>query len=795
MSNYTDIQKKETIKARVFQDYFEKTKYGYEPNIDNVDFVITNADIQEELFTPASNSVHYLWAQSKQGVQVVESMLTQLILTCKKTYDNDKYSAPPFIGCFDAEKIAFLPFHDILPIFNENDFNWNIMPDNYDSLDFKEAQAKVEKRIMKNLLVYHFDTDEKEIKEFIKNHFIPGITTTRTSITKKNFVRIFIKWVKEVKPFINIAPDKWLEFRKYGLLDCDFYHADLMSSGGNIINEKLKIVLRNNNYQPQEKNIMEQLSFSDIDFTDGGVAYSRFWNKYERPPASEYQYYIIKRRDLLMPQNIREVKGSFFTPKNWVAKSQKYIADVFGEEWQKEYYVWDCAAGTGNLFVGLTNKYNIWASTIDQSDVDTMQALIDIDENLSLLPDHVFQFDFLNDSFNKLPEELKKIINDPVKREKLIIYINPPYPEAFRTTRVAGYDKENVVVTYKTRDKYRGSVGAAINELFVQFMARIYGEIPHCKLALFSRLRFASSLFYNKFREYFKSEFKAGFIVHAGTFDNVTGYFPIGFTIWNLDRKNFPPDIELDVIEEDRKKKFWATSGKSINQWIRQFTNTVIHNIGFMANPTPNSQHINQPYFTSIKGVRHLHYYTFDFNNIIEGSIYLAVRLCIETTWLSDCDQFLYPNDGWKTDTEFQNNCLIFTLFHRQNRISSKYGTNHWIPFTEEEVDAKEKFESHFMSNFIKSKELSTEAHIVLSAGLRFWQYYHLKTKNNGTISVNASFYDMREYFQGRDKIGRMNNKSEDENYNFLLGSVRKSLSVLKEKIQPKIYEYGFIQH
>jgi hypothetical protein len=87
--------------------------------------------------------------------------------------------------------------------------------------------------------------------------------------------------------------------------------------------------------------------------------------------------------------------------------------------------------------------------------------------------------------------------------------------------------------------------------------------------------------------------------------------------------------------------------------------------------------------------------------NIIISSIYLAVRQCIKATWLNDRDQFLYPNDGWKKDTKFQNDCLAFTLFHSQNKITSKEGPNHWIPFTEYEVSSREKFESNFMTDFI----------------------------------------------------------------------------------------------
>jgi len=42
MAKYTNIQKEETLKSLVFNDYFDAGKFGYEPNVDNIDFVITN---------------------------------------------------------------------------------------------------------------------------------------------------------------------------------------------------------------------------------------------------------------------------------------------------------------------------------------------------------------------------------------------------------------------------------------------------------------------------------------------------------------------------------------------------------------------------------------------------------------------------------------------------------------------------------------------------------------------------------------------------------------------------------
>jgi hypothetical protein len=58
-------------------------------------------------------------------------------------------------------------------------------------------------------------------------------------------------------------------------------------------------------------------------------------------------------------------------------------------------------------------------------------------KTINLLENHVFQFDFLNDEFSKLPQNLQDIINDEEKRKKLIIYINPPYAEATNAKTVA----------------------------------------------------------------------------------------------------------------------------------------------------------------------------------------------------------------------------------------------------------------------------------------------------------------------------------------------------------------------
>jgi hypothetical protein len=800
MANYTGIQKEETLKSLVHEDYF--SKFGYEPNIDNIDFVITDKKARDDLFSNGpGSSRHYLWAEAKKGTRDVFDMFTQLVLTCKKTYEKAEHLAPPWLGTFDEVRISFVAFHDMLPIFMETDFNWNVTPSNHETTDFQKAREKVKTLIGAKMVIYTFGADDQDIKEFVKTHFmVNGATSIKSPITKDNFVQIFIRWVKEVKPYINISKTLWAEFRQKGILDCDFYRADIMSSDGNTITEKLKIVLKNDKYKFQE-NLSGMLFTADIDFTDNGDAYTRFWNKYERPPAPVYQQHIIDRRDLLVPQNIREIKGSFFTPKIWADKSKDYLAVVFGDNWQEEYCIWDCAAGTGNLLAGLTNKYNLWASDIEQGNVETMQSLIDIDENLNLLTGHVFQFDFLNDSFDKLPDELKKIINDPEKRKKLIMYINPPYAEVASLGATETKGRKAGVNQSKIHDRYANTLGTAGREIFALFLARIYYEIPGCKVGEFSTLKSFNGSALDKFRAFFKAKIEKCFIVPAYTFDNVRGQFPIGFKIWNTEKEEPFKKIEVDVFDEKNRhisKKTFCSYAKNqfINKWISLYKNASNNNIGYMDGINGNDfQHNNIVYITNSKDyLPNPRGIWINKNNIIECSIYFSVRHFFEHTWINHNDQFLIPSADYKNDIEFCNDCLIYALFHAKNTIQSGHGINHWIPYTETEIDAKEKFESNFMSGFLKDRALSPESKTTINAGRELWKYYHVKTKNDTTVSVNASLYDIREYFQRRNDKGVLNSKSNDETYNEINKNIRSALSVLAEKNKPKIYHYGFLK-
>jgi len=804
--------REEELKNNLAQDYFGI--YNCTKIVGNVDFCVCLKQSQTELFEQES----LLWAEAKTGSSNIYYSIVQLILTIGKARTFDKFLPPPMLGAFDGEKIAFIPYNEIHDIFYQNDFNWNVTPSNYETKEFRLIHDKVKAVIDKKAFLFHYDKDDKELQKFIKSNFVVGkLGLTKTQIDKNNFIVIYNKWLQAVKPKISV---NWDIAKKNGIIDGDFYLADLLSSENVSLKESLFVVLKATKYElNRHKDEYGAFTSSTVEFNDNQIAHTQFWNRYDRPPKEEYWNYIVERRDLLVPQDVRERKGSFFTPQIWVELSQKYLTDVLGEDWQDEYYIWDCAAGTGNLLTGLINKYNIWASTLDRQDVDVMHERIDTmntnsvsGNGANLLKDHVFQFDFLNDEFSTLPKPLQDIINDPVKRKKLVIYINPPYAES--GSGVGRGFKSNVSIIHKTYEKYKTKLEKASNELFAQFLIRIYFEIPDCIIGQFSTLKLISGSNSKEFRNNFLAMPESCFVVPADTFDNVKGKFPVGFCIWNTNIKERFFQIKINVYDENQNfiavKNFYTYDNVNarINDWLKKFFDKTTKPIGIMHNNKNDFQHNSQVRITIVDIKDHTTPITD--KNLFQMCIYLSVRHCIEATWLNDRDQFLFPNDGWQNDTEFQNDCLAFALFHSQNKISSKEGTNHWIPFTEQEVNSREKFESNFTTKFIQGKlkqeavadlfavqehrttalEFSAEAQEVFNSGRELWQYYHKQPDCN----VNASLYDIREWFQGRNEVGRMNNGSTDEVYMGLITNLRNKLKQLATKIEPKVYEYGFLK-
>ena len=518
--------REEEVKNRIRDQFFQE--YDATPIIGDIDFAVTLRQNEElpEIF----DREYFLWAEAKAGTKEdILASFVQLIITIGKARTHEKLLPPRFLGAFDEEKIAFIEFHNVMEVFYQNDFNWNVTPSNHETREFHYLYDLLHDQLSREISLFDYKKDEKDLRRFIRSNFKMGKKrTSGINITKNNYLFVFQRWVEEVKPSIAV---NWDDVPKTSVVD--FFYADLISRNDYTLREELAVVLRGDHY----KILQDFLSggtplFSEASFNDKMAAYRQFWNKYNRPPRHEYLDIILKRRDLLIPQDLRRYQGAFFTPPQWVQKSQEYLAEELGEDWQQNYYVWDCCAGTGNLLYGLTEPYRIWASTLDDADVQVMKERIK-EKSLDLLERHVFQFDFLNDSFDRLPEGLRNIINDPEKRKHLVIYINPPYAEAADKHTVAntGKNKKDVAVTKLTYTKYISKIGIAGRELFAQFFMRVYDEIPSSVLAQFSTLKIVQAPNFRDFRNTFRAKLGRNFLVPADSFDNVKGQFPIGFFI------------------------------------------------------------------------------------------------------------------------------------------------------------------------------------------------------------------------------------------------------------------------
>lgn len=798
---YSNIREEE-LKNKVGKDFFSNFDTTEIPW--NIDFCVMQT--QQDLFW---TTAPLLRAEAKTWDYDICSMITQLILTIGKAKTFDKTLPPVFLWAFDYKKIAFVKYIEIQDIFFVNDFNWNVTPSNHDTKEFKLVYNRIVETLDRETMIFDYEEDEDKLRYFIKNWFWLSRTDAKIRINKNNFLPIYLRRLQFVKPLINIKNRD--ELKKNNILDSDFFLADLFVDDRNTINvnddESVKsdlFVIFDNGWYKISKDNMNSM-FDAIIQIRNKTQYELFWKNYKRPPIRQYQEYIIQRRDLIVPQDIRERKWAFFTPRIWVEKSQEYMAEYFGENYQDDYYIRDCAAWTGNLLAWLTNKYNIFASTLDIADVSAMKDMVK-NNTINLLDSHIFRFDFLNDSFDILPEKLKEIINDPKRREKLIIYINPPYAEAGNKKTVSGTweNKAWTAIENKTYDKYKSLIWKASKELFVQFLIRIYKEIPNCNIANFSKLKNLQWANFSEFRKSFLAKLEKIFVVPGNTFDNVKWNFPIWFFIWNCKKEETFNGIQADVYE--RAGNFVWTKNihvdiedRKINDWLKTFMDKDWDEIWAMCcvgNDFQHQNYVNINHKELIKGVGNAKWiakFSITKNNLIPSCIYFSVRHCIEANWLNDRDQYSRPNEKWNSDLEFQNDCLIYTIFHWQNHIISwKKWVNNRIPFTEKQIDSKEVFNSHFMSDFISWHEFSPEAKKVYDAWKELWAYYHKNCQSN--YLPNASLYEIKQHFQWRNDKWKMNNKSDDEKYMELIWNLREKLKILWDKIAEKVYEYEFLK-
>lgn len=755
-----------------------------------------------------------VWFEAKVGNKIsAYAMFTQLLHYVQVSLDEGD-EIPPFLCVIDSAKAALMKTEIALPLLKKRTIRWGRSASAFP----REALDAVSQYIGTHFVTFRIESQEKEFIETVKAAIRTG-EIVRTQITPDNLKQVFDRWIEMIGREISGVPEE-----DYCLL----FFADIMSDGTVATHENLPAELLHKNGKPT---FLLNGNLYRLGNYDG---YRRFWAIYARPPVPEYRNYLLERRDSLIPYNERSFKGAYYTPLHVVDKAYDLLARTLGKNWQRDYIVWDPCCGVGNLETKHGNARNIFMSTLDQADIDVMKAA------KTCRAATRFQYDFLNDDIaedgtidyslsGKLPQSLRDAIAAAnAGKKKFLILMNPPYAEAGSTL---GKEGKTAVAKTKVAEALMSSdYGKATNELFAQFMARISKEIPHATIAMFSTLKYVNATNFEKLRKLWSAEFLDGFVVHSKAFDGIKGNFPIGFLIWQLKEAtrdtSFPPEISCEVLDKGGnaigEKKFYNVPASSfLTQWIsrppadgnkvvalknavtpsgigKQNTNA----IGSLLCDSNDFQNAGQAtaLFSSVCKIGHKGTTFVTPENLEKAAIVFAVRRLIKPTWLNDRDQFLQPDKA--LPQEFADDCLIWMLFSGSNLTASADNlewngkswsiVNHFIPFTEDEVNAPERFESDFMVNYLAKKKLSPEAAAVLDAGRELWKSYFERSME---FSIREKLKLNRAdagWYQIRNALKFYNETSDAVPVSF--SRFESAYKTLSDKLRPQIFDYGFLK-
>jgi hypothetical protein len=756
-----------------------------------------------------------IWFEAKNNSTVSSyAMFTQLMHYVQVALNTGE-PVPPFLAVIDTKKAAIMKSEDVIPFLAKKTIKWGKSASSYT----QEALDAISAHIGTHFVSFKIEDSEEEFIATIKNAIKNG-DIIRTQITPDNLKQVFDKWVAMIGREIQGINEE-----NYALL----FFADIMSDGTTATHDNLTAQLLHKGTAPV-------FSLNGRIYELGNKeGYRQFWAMYHRPPKAEYRNYILERRDSLIPLDERSFKGAFYTPLNVVDKAYDKLTETLGKNWQREYIVWDMCCGVGNLEVKHSNPRNIFMSTLDQADVDVMLA------TKTCVAAHRFQYDYLNDDItddgkidysltNKIPEQLRKAI---AEGKKILVLINPPYGETGSGIGKGDKNKKGVEQTKINALMKTQEMGYASKELFVQFLVRIAKEIPNATLGMFSTLKYVNAPNFEKFREIWSAKYKGGFVVHSKAFDGLNGDFPIGFLIWQtrnqFKNKEVINEIVTDVLDKKSNpigekifynipnKRFlngWMVKSKTNNELALPLSNAVsisdnprikmsCDNMkGFLF--AGNNDFQNAPTGTliasSIYTGRNGGGVYLNDENLWQAAVIFTVRLLIKHTWINHNDQFLQPSQ--ELSEEFKTDCLIWMLFHGKNLTASANDlewngknwsiVNHFIPFTEQEVNAPGRFESDFMVQYLKDKNLSVEAQTVLHEGKKLWQAYFAHTDVRSVrdeLKLNrpdVGWYQIRKALEARNTSGDfppVDFKPFQESY-----------KALTEKLRPMVYELGFLK-
>ena len=566
-----------------------------------------------------------------------------------------------------------------------------------------------------------------------------------------------------------------------------------------------------------------------------GKAFESFFGYFERNYTPQETMRLKGIADRLIIDADRRKSGDFWTPTIFVDYAHDMISKSLGEDWKEKYVVWDNCCGSLNL----TRDYRfgeLYCSTLFQSELN-----IGAEYNPEATK---FQFDFLNDSLDKLPKGLL----DSLKANKpIVFFLNPPYATACNQGETS---KEGINDTMIRQQMIDVELGSGAENLQHQFMYRIMQikrqfNLTDVHIALFSNPIYLTGGKQEKFLNTFCNEFcfVDGILFNASNFADVSDKWGITFNIWesgasenkNVFNHTCVECADGEIVKKDVKALYNANGLVKASEWVRTPIKGVKMNVelpcmsnainikesdrapltnenalGYFHN-NANSVQYNTQYvgiyatpFASAHGVVVLP------DNFDRCTALFAARKLIVGNWINDKDEYLAPNENHPTYNEFVNDSLIYSLFHSSSNQSSLRNVEYkeklwnikneffWMSkqaiedlanangFTSTYNDARTS-KDRYVYKKLQSIALSSEAQAVLEKAneivVNTFKYREL-------FDSEHPEYQILNWDNGWYQVKALAKEYAKEDYDEFV----KLFKALESKMRPMVYELGFLK-
>lgn len=608
-------------------------------------------------------------------------------------------------------------------------------------------------------------------------------------------------------------------------------------SANDIVAVFMGVITKNSEYykHPIKKNI---LVTPQGEIKINGDGFDSFFSYFNRNYTPQEKMRFSEISDRLIEDTNRRNKGEFYTPTLFVDYAHDMVSKEFGEDWKEKYVVWDNSAGTKNL----TRDYyfkELYCSTLEQAELDISKQY-----NKEATS---FQFDFLNDSLDKLPKGLLEAFE---QNKPIIFFMNPPYATA-ANGKTDSESKEGCAKTAINDEMVKAGFGNGSRNLYAQFLYRIAEikkqyNLTDCHIGLFSPTLFLSGISYKVFRGYFCKEFayNSGVQFKASHFADVADNWGISFSIWNsgetIDKNNFNYNLidnidgEIEVIGEkdvyntdglttasdwakstsknEKVEQVYLTSAIKVKESDSFKAYTLKKSIGGFVNSGNNVDNNTQSCYltcgsisTATGAITHIMDDNFD-----KCTALFAARRLVSCNWVNWADEYLAPNTEHSKWNEFVNDSLIYSLFESKSNQSSLRQVEYkgklwdikneffWMSREEMKQLANENgndvcyqdanvSSDRYVYNLLQNITLSEEAQLVLDKACELvrktFKYRMMFDEDNENYQINN--WDA-SYYQMKP-LWKEYTKDDFEEFKTLYKK-------LSDKMLPMVYELGFLR-